>query len=118
MVYKPNVILFDEPTSALDPELVSEVLNVMKELEKNGATMVAVTHEMQFAQDIVTKAVFTDGSVVVESGTPQKVFDQPNKERTIQFLRTIAYILCFLFSAVPITLPSFAFYIGALRIRP
>lgn len=91
MVYEPDVILFDEPTSALDPELVSEVLNVMKGLAKNGATMVVVTHEMQFARDVATKAVFMDGGVVVESGTPQKVFDQPNEERTIQFLRRVRY---------------------------
>ena len=89
MVYEPDVILFDEPTSALDPELVSEVLNVMKGLAKNGATMVVVTHEMQFARDVATKVVFMDGGVVVEEGTPNDIFDHPKEDRTIQFLRSI-----------------------------
>jgi L-cystine transport system ATP-binding protein len=85
----PDVILFDEPTSALDPELVGEVLNVMKALAKNGATMVVVTHEMQFAREVATKVVFMDGGVIVEEGTPQEIFDHPKEERTIQFLRRI-----------------------------
>ena len=85
----PDVILFDEPTSALDPELVGEVLNVMKSLAKNGSTMVVVTHEMQFARDVATKVVFMDGGVVVEEGTPKEIFDHPKEERTIQFLRSI-----------------------------
>lgn len=85
----PDVILFDEPTSALDPELVGEVLNVMKSLAKNGSTMVVVTHEMQFARDVATKVVFMDGGVVVEEGTPREIFDHPGEERTIQFLRSI-----------------------------
>lgn len=85
----PDVILFDEPTSALDPELVGEVLNVMKSLAQNGATMVVVTHEMQFARDVATKVVFMDGGVVVEEGTSKEIFDHPKEERTIQFLRRI-----------------------------
>jgi L-cystine transport system ATP-binding protein len=85
----PDVILFDEPTSALDPELVGEVLNVMKSLARKGATMVVVTHEMQFARDVATKVVFMDGGVVVEEGTPKEIFDHPKEERTIQFLRRV-----------------------------
>lgn len=85
----PDVILFDEPTSALDPELVGEVLNVMKDLARQGATMVVVTHEMQFARDVATKVVFMDGGVIVEEGTSREIFDHPKEERTIQFLRRI-----------------------------
>jgi L-cystine transport system ATP-binding protein len=85
----PEVILFDEPTSALDPELVGEVLNVMKALAKDGATMIVVTHEMGFAQDVANKVVFMDNGVVVETGTPHDIFQHPKDERTIQFLRRI-----------------------------
>lgn len=85
----PEVILFDEPTSALDPELVGEVLNVMKELAKEGATMIVVTHEMGFAQDVANRVVFMDGGVVVEEGTPKEIFRAPKDERTAQFLRRI-----------------------------
>ncbi len=85
----PDVVLLDEPTSALDPELVGEVLNVIKTLARNGSTMVVVTHEMQFAREVATRAVFMDGGVVVEEGTPKEVFDFPKEERTIQFLRSI-----------------------------
>lgn len=85
----PEVILFDEPTSALDPELVGEVLNVMKALAKEGATMIVVTHEMGFAQDVANRVVFMDGGVVVEEGTPKEIFRAPKDERTAQFLRRI-----------------------------
>ena len=85
----PEVILFDEPTSALDPELVGEVLNVMKELAKEGATMIVVTHEMGFAQDVANRIVFMDGGVVVEEGSPRQFFKAPKDERTAQFLRRI-----------------------------
>jgi L-cystine transport system ATP-binding protein len=85
----PEVILFDEPTSALDPELVGEVLNVMKSLAKDGATMVVVTHEMGFAQDVANRVVFMDNGVVVEEGTPHEMFKAPKDERTAQFLRRI-----------------------------
>jgi L-cystine transport system ATP-binding protein len=85
----PEVILFDEPTSALDPELVGEVLNVMKSLAKDGATMIVVTHEMGFAQDVANRVVFMDNGVVVEEGTPREIFQHPKDERTIQFLRRI-----------------------------
>jgi L-cystine transport system ATP-binding protein len=85
----PDVILFDEPTSALDPELVGEVLNVMKALAKEGTTMIVVTHEMKFAQEVATKVVFMDGGVVVEEGKPEDIFYHPKEDRTRQFLRRI-----------------------------
>ncbi len=73
----PHVMLFDEVTSALDPELVRGVLDVMKELARGGMTMLVVTHEMGFARDVATRAVFMDGGVIVEEGTPREVFDHP-----------------------------------------
>ena len=85
----PDIILFDEPTSALDPELTGEVLNVMKELAKEGTTMIVVTHEMQFAQDVTNKVIFMDGGKVVEKGTPKEIFTHPKEERTKQFLRRV-----------------------------
>lgn len=85
----PEVILFDEPTSALDPELVGEVLNVMKSLAREGATMIVVTHEMSFAQDVASRVVFMDGGVIVEEGEPKEIFRAPKDERTAQFLRRI-----------------------------
>lgn len=85
----PDIILFDEPTSALDPELIGEVLGVMKELAKEGTTMVVVTHEMHFAQDVANKVIFMDGGKVVEEGTPDEIFSRPKEERTRQFLRRI-----------------------------
>ena len=85
----PDVILFDEPTSALDPELVGEVLLVMKHLARQGSTMVVVTHEMQFASEVATKVVFMDGGVVVEQGTPREVFCETGEERTRQFLQRL-----------------------------
>ena len=85
----PDVILFDEPTSALDPELVGEVLLVMKHLARQGSTMVVVTHEMQFASEVATKVVFMDGGVVVEQGTPREVFCETREERTRQFLQRL-----------------------------
>jgi polar amino acid transport system ATP-binding protein len=86
----PHVMLFDEVTSALDPELVRGVLDVMKELAKAGMTMLVVTHEMGFARDVATRAVFMDGGVIVEEGTPAEVFDHPKNERTKDFLGHIA----------------------------
>lgn len=83
----PDVILFDEPTSALDPELVGEVLKVMKDLAKDGITMVVVTHEMAFAREVATRVLFMDGGVVVEEGTPDELFVHPRQERTKRFLR-------------------------------
>lgn len=85
----PDVLLFDEPTSALDPELIGEVLNVMKKLAKEGATMIVVTHEMSFAQEVANKVIFMDGGVVVEEGTPEQIFRAPKEERTSQFLHRI-----------------------------
>ncbi len=85
----PDVILFDEPTSALDPELVGEVLQVMKSLAKEGATMIVVTHEMNFAQSVASKVVFMDQGVIVEEGKPHDIFSTPKDPRTIQFLRRV-----------------------------
>ena len=85
----PDIILFDEPTSALDPELVGEVLKIMRELAGEGITMIVVTHEMKFAQDVATKVVFMDGGVVVEEGTPKEIFTNPKEERTREFLMRI-----------------------------
>ncbi len=82
----PHVMLFDEVTSALDPELVRGVLDVMKELARGGMTMLVVTHEMGFARDVASRAVFMDGGVIVEEGTPSAVFDNPQNERTKDFL--------------------------------
>ena len=85
----PEVIFFDEPTSALDPELIGEVLAVMKKLAREGTTMVVVTHEMSFAQSVANKVIFMAGGVVVEEGTPRQIFTAAREERTKQFLRRI-----------------------------
>lgn len=85
----PDVILFDEPTSALDPEVVGDVLKVMKDLAKEGMTMVVVTHEMGFAKDVSDKVIFMADGVVVESGTPVEIFEQPQHERTQNFLARV-----------------------------
>ncbi|MFT8321935.1 MAG: amino acid ABC transporter ATP-binding protein [Bacillus sp. (in: firmicutes)] len=85
----PDVILFDEPTSALDPELVSEVLGVMRTLAKEGTTMLVVTHEMSFARDVANKVIFMDGGVIVEEGMPEEIFGAPKEMRTQQFLKSI-----------------------------
>lgn len=85
----PDVLLFDEPTSALDPELIGEVLAVMKKLAKEGATMIIVTHEMTFAQEVASKVIFMDGGVIVEQGSAKQIFTTPKEERTIQFLRRV-----------------------------
>ncbi len=87
---KPDVILFDEPTSALDPELVGDVLQVMKELaQEDGTTMIVVTHEMKFAKDVATHVVFMADGVVVEEGTSEDIFTRPKEERTKKFLKRI-----------------------------
>ena len=78
----PHVMLFDEATSALDPELVRDVLGVMRDLAHDGMTMIVVTHEMGFARDVADRVVFMDGGVIVEDGTPSEVFDHPKSERT------------------------------------
>lgn len=85
----PDVLLFDEPTSALDPEVVGDVLHVMKELAKEGMTMVVVTHEMNFARDVSDKVIFMADGVVAESGTPEEIFEHPTNERTKQFLQRV-----------------------------
>ncbi|HWL22353.1 MAG TPA: amino acid ABC transporter ATP-binding protein [Ureibacillus sp.] len=85
----PDVILFDEPTSALDPELVGEVLEVMKEIAREGTTMIVVTHEMGFAKDVAKKVIFMDGGNIVEEGTPHEIFITPKEERTRRFLRRV-----------------------------
>ncbi|MDF2820506.1 MAG: arginine transporter ATP-binding protein, partial [Clostridiales bacterium] len=85
----PDVILFDEPTSALDPELIGEVLEVMKLLAEEGTTMIIVTHEMSFAEDVATKVIFMDEGVIVEQGTPKEIYMNPKEKRTQQFLRRI-----------------------------
>lgn len=85
----PNVMLFDEPTSALDPEMVGEVLDVMKQLAQEGMTMVVVTHEMGFAREVANRVVFMDGGVIVEEGTPADIFDHPQHERTQSFLSKV-----------------------------
>ena len=90
LALKPHAILFDEPTAALDPELVGEVLSVMKDVAKSGITMAVVTHEMGFAREVADRVVFMDGGVVVEQGKPQEVFDHPQNERTRKFLRAVA----------------------------
>ncbi len=89
IAYKPDVVLFDEPTSALDPELVGEVLSVIKALAKEGTTMIVVTHEMSFAEEAATQVVFMDGGVVVEKGTSREIFYSPKQERTKQFLKRV-----------------------------
>lgn len=86
LAMSPEVILFDEPTSALDPEMVGEVLEVMKELAEAGLTMIVVTHEMTFARDVANKVVFMDGGVIVEEGAPEQIFTSPKEERTKAFL--------------------------------
>ncbi|MBQ6334867.1 MAG: amino acid ABC transporter ATP-binding protein [Erysipelotrichaceae bacterium] len=85
----PEILLFDEPTSALDPEMVGEVLNVIKQLAKEDMTMLIVTHEMGFAQEVADKVIFMDGGVVLEEGSPSDIFENPKNERTRQFLSRI-----------------------------
>lgn len=89
LAMKPKVMLFDEPTSALDPEMVREVLDVMKSLAKDGMTMVIVTHEMGFAKEVAHRVLFVDGGLVLEDGTPKQVFDEPTNDRTKLFLSKI-----------------------------
>ena len=83
----PEAMLFDEPTSALDPEMVGEVLKTMQELAKSGLTMIIVTHEMEFARDVSDRVIFMDKGVIAEQGTPQQIFENPQEERTKEFLQ-------------------------------
>lgn len=85
----PDIMLFDEPTSALDPEMVGEVLDVMKELAREGMTMVVVTHEMGFAREVGDRVLFLDGGYIVEEGTPEQIFSNPQNERTKAFLEKV-----------------------------
>lgn len=89
LAMKPDILLFDEPTSALDPELVGDVLEVMKQLAKEGMTMIVVTHEMGFAKDVADRVIFMDGGYVVEEGAPCDIFTQPKNERTKSFLARV-----------------------------
>ena len=89
LAMNPDIMLFDEPTSALDPEMVGEVLEVMKQLAADGMTMVVVTHEMGFAREVADRVVFMDGGYIVEEGTPEEVFGHPKEERTISFLNKV-----------------------------
>ncbi|SNX55008.1 amino acid ABC transporter ATP-binding protein, PAAT family [Thermoanaerobacterium sp. RBIITD] len=86
---EPDIMLFDEPTSALDPELVGEVLNVMKNLAKEGMTMIVVTHEMGFAKEVADKVIFMDGGKIVEEGSPEEIFLNPKESRTKTFLEKV-----------------------------
>ncbi|MBR1829497.1 MAG: amino acid ABC transporter ATP-binding protein [Atopobiaceae bacterium] len=89
LAMKPGLMLFDEPTSALDPEMVGEVLDVMRQLANEGMTMVVVTHEMGFARQVADRVLFVDGGVIAEEGTPEEVFGNPKNERTQNFLRMV-----------------------------
>ncbi|MCD7945782.1 MAG: amino acid ABC transporter ATP-binding protein [Clostridiales bacterium] len=89
LAMKPKVMLFDEPTSALDPEMVGEVLEVMKELADDGMTMVVVTHEMGFAREVATRVLFMDGGGILEQGAPDEIFSHPKEERTQLFLSKV-----------------------------
>ncbi|HZJ76137.1 MAG TPA: amino acid ABC transporter ATP-binding protein [Oscillospiraceae bacterium] len=86
---EPDVMLFDEPTSSLDPEMVGEVLKVMKELAESGLTMLVVTHEMGFAEEVSDRVVFMDKGVIAEEGTPKQIFNNPTEERTKEFLKRV-----------------------------
>ena len=89
LAMQPEIMLFDEPTSALDPEMVGEVLDVMKELAQSGMTMVVVTHEMGFAREVGTRILFMDDGVIAEKGTPEEIFNAPKNERTRSFLSKV-----------------------------
>ncbi|QAA34810.1 amino acid ABC transporter ATP-binding protein [Clostridium manihotivorum] len=89
LAMEPDVMLFDEPTSALDPEMVGEVLNVMKGLAAEGMTMIVVTHEMGFAREVGDRIIFMDGGVIVEQGKPEEIFDNPQNSRTQDFLSKV-----------------------------
>lgn len=89
LAMEPEILLFDEPTSALDPELVGDVLEVMKKLAKEGMTMIVVTHEMGFAKDVADRVIFMDGGYVVEEGSPSEIFTRPKNERTKSFLARV-----------------------------
>lgn len=89
LAMNPDIMLFDEPTSALDPEMVGEVLQVMKELASQGMTMICVTHEMGFAREVASRVIFIDDGVIMEQGTPDELFNSPKNPRTIDFLNKV-----------------------------
>jgi len=89
LAMNPDIMLFDEPTSALDPEMVGEVLQVMKELASQGMTMICVTHEMGFAREVANRVIFIDEGVIMEQGTPDELFNSPKNPRTIDFLNKV-----------------------------
>jgi polar amino acid transport system ATP-binding protein len=91
LAMNPQVILFDEPTSALDPEMVGEVLDLIRELANEGMTMVIVTHEMGFAREVADRVIFMSDGVITEEGTPAEIFDNPQNSRTQQFLRAVLH---------------------------
>jgi polar amino acid transport system ATP-binding protein len=91
LAMNPQVILFDEPTSALDPEMVGEVLDLIRELANEGMTMVIVTHEMGFAREVADRVIFMSDGVITEEGTPAEIFDNPQNPRTQQFLRAVLH---------------------------
>ena len=93
LAMEPDVMLFDEPTSALDPKMVGEVLSVIQDLAKEGVTMVVVTHEMGFAKKVGTRILFMDGGVIAEEGTPQQIFEDPQNERTKDFLSKVIHVI-------------------------
>lgn len=89
LAMEPKILLFDEPTSALDPEMVGEVLDVIKKLAESGVTMIVVTHEMGFARQVADKVIFMDGGQIIEQGSPSEIFDTPKEIRTKNFLKTV-----------------------------
>ena len=91
LAMNPQVILFDEPTSALDPEMVGEVLDLIRELANEGMTMVIVTHEMGFAREVADRVIFMSDGVITEEGTPEEIFDHPQNPRTQHFLRAVLH---------------------------
>lgn len=91
LAMEPKIMLFDEPTSALDPEMVGEVLDVMRDLAQGGMTMVVVTHEMGFAREVADRVVFMDGGQIVEEGRPEEIFTRPKEERTRSFLQRVLH---------------------------
>ena len=91
LAMKPEIMLFDEPTSALDPEMVGEVLNVMKHLAEEGMTMIVVTHEMGFAKEVSSRVLFIDEGVIREDNTPKEIFENPREARTKDFLSKVLY---------------------------
>lgn len=93
LAMNPDVLLFDEPTSALDPEMVTDVLRVMRDLAQHGRTMIIVTHEMGFAKEVADRVVFFDKGKIVETGTPKEIFDFPQHERTCDFISRVLHVI-------------------------